>query len=131
MQQPRAPLVLVIDDDEDVLLTISKLVRALGFDAVTASSGEQGVELFRGRAPDVVLLDFNMPKQDGNRTLTLLRRENSAAKVILMSGALVGTRGALDAMRKQGADAVLAKPFDSDELQQVLRSVLPPGAGSD
>lgn len=120
-----APTALIVDDDQELLDTIAQLVRALGFEVLTAQDGLRGVEAFRRTSPNVVLIDIVMPEQDGIGAILQMRSGRPDAKIIAMSGKISAIRaGYLDMAKKLGADAVLAKPFSLEELMRTLHSVL-------
>ena len=73
----------------------------------------------------MVLTDIVMPERDGLETIMAMRRERPAAKIIAMSGGgLIGKSGYLAIAKQLGADAVIHKPFDVDELVKLIRTFL-------
>jgi len=120
-----APTVLVIDDDPRVRETLEIMLDTYGFQVVMASNGRQGIAAFRDAAPDVVITDILMPEQDGIETIRAIRSEFPDAKIIAMSGR--GDFAGPDYLTiacKLGADRSILKPFDGEELENTLRSVL-------
>src|SRR5438045_3986877 len=69
VQEQPGKTVLVIDDDPLLVVVLQKILESEGYSACTATSGSEGVELYRARNPDAVLLDVNMPTMDGLTTL--------------------------------------------------------------
>jgi CheY-like chemotaxis protein len=69
------PRVLIIDDDDLVVETIATLLRAEGYDVVSATNGEEGLAQIARRAPDLVLCDRVMPGLSGYEVLERLRHE--------------------------------------------------------
>lgn len=123
----RTATILVIEDDGLFRRFLRRLLERMGFTVLTAAGGRRGVDIFRRERPDVVLTDILMPDQDGIETLLAIRREASAAKVIVMSG----HRSRLDYLRlaKQlGASDVLRKPFSPDDLAAAIYRCLGPTA---
>ena len=57
--------ILTIDDQQLILLSVEKRLLELGYEVKTASSGEQGIEVFDSFQPDLVLVDINMPGMSG------------------------------------------------------------------
>jgi CheY-like chemotaxis protein len=122
--------ILVVDDDEAFLRSLRLLLEVDGFTVVTAENGVRGLQAFRNRNPDIVLVDIMMPKLGGMETIRQMRRERPGAKVIAMSGG--AGPGGLDlatAAREVGAVAALEKPFDPAALASLLRDLLPQSAG--
>jgi CheY-like chemotaxis protein len=109
--------ILVIDDDHLVRYTLSKILQRNGYDVVTASDGKRAMTVFRAEQPDVVITDIVMPEQEGAETILLLRKERPEVRIIAISGgARTGNLDYLDMARALGADDVLSKPFEAEEL---------------
>jgi len=111
--------VLIIDDEELTLHTISRGLRQEGFEVFTALSGEDGLKLFRDEEPDLVLLDIVLPGIDGVEVLRQIKQSNAAAIVIMMSAYHLVER-AVEAM-KLGAFDYLVKPFQLDDMMATLQ----------
>ena len=111
--------VLVVDDEENIRLVLSTLLRKQGYEVDTAESGEQALERIAANAPDVVLTDVRMPKMGGLDLLDKLTEMGNPATVIVMS-AYGSVDLALDAM-KRGAYDYVGKPFKPDEVVLALR----------
>lgn len=113
--------VLVIDDVPGVRRSIAALLSRAGHEVCEASDGRSGVEMAREVRPDVALVDMLMPEQDGLETIEMLRAQSLARACVAMSGggSLVG---AADALAAAGAlaDASVRKPFESDELIELV-----------
>jgi PAS domain S-box-containing protein len=112
--------VLVIDDEESVRTVTSRMLKALGFDVLTAQNGKQGLLVFRAHAERicVVLLDLTMPEMDGEETFRELRNVRGDANVILMSGFHEQEAGAR--FVGKGLAGFLQKPFTPEELRERL-----------
>ncbi|HEY2433029.1 MAG TPA: sigma-54 dependent transcriptional regulator [Vicinamibacterales bacterium] len=113
--------ILVIDDDQGVRDSISRMLRGAGYTVETAGSGEEGVTLARGNAFDVILSDMRMPGISGLDVLRRLRDQRVDTAFIVMTG--FGTvDSAVEAM-KLGAVDFVQKPFFRDELLMRVKSV--------
>ena len=127
MQRPTtsAPAVLVIDDDAALLRSFASVLAAHGIPITTVRNGHDGLAVFRWAPPAVVLTDIIMPEQDGISTIMAMRRECPATKIIAMSGGgPIGKSEFLTVAKKLGADAVVHKPVDVDDLVKLLRTFL-------
>jgi CheY-like chemotaxis protein len=113
-------VVLVVDDESAIRRTAELLLRAHGFEVLSAADGVEAIEVFRRESAriDVVLLDLTMPRLGGAETLVELRRIARDVPVVLTSG-----YGAPSASMAEAADATLAKPYSADELLQALADV--------
>ncbi len=115
--------VLVIDDDPDMLTVLRPLLRAEGFNVLTAVSGAKGLDMLRYCQRDVrvVVLDYNMPRLNGAETLMYLRKLNPHVKVLALTG--VETNLLPESFRT-GVDRVLAKPYTNSQLINTLNGLL-------
>jgi len=110
--------VLVIDDEELTLRTISRGLRQESFEVFTATSGEEALKLFSEHKPDLTLLDIVLPGIDGVEVLRQMKAVNPAAIVLMMSAYHLVDR-AVEAM-KLGAYDYLIKPFHLNDLIATL-----------
>ena len=69
------PLVLIVEDEEDLLPPLIFALRKEGFDTLTATTGEMGLSLARRDRPDVILLDWMLPDTSGTEVCRALRRD--------------------------------------------------------
>ncbi len=117
--------ILLIDDEEQIRLTIGALLRIAGYDVVAAVDGQEGLELFRRQPFDLVITDVLMPRMDGAETIAALRRLRPGLKVIATygGGRISGTNPVATAQRL-GADRLLAKPFSAQEMNAAIAGVL-------
>jgi two-component system, NtrC family, response regulator AtoC len=111
--------VLVVDDEELTLRTVSRGLREEGYEVLTAGSGEDALRVFAVETPDLVLLDIVLPGIDGVEVLRRMRAANPAAIVVMMSAYHMVDR-AVEAM-KAGAYDYLVKPFHLADLMTTLR----------
>ena len=68
-----APRVLVVDDDQDVRVSVERALRLSGFTVISAADGAAALRCVGEHAPDVIVLDMNMPVLDGTGVVTALR----------------------------------------------------------
>jgi len=111
--------VLVIDNEELTLRTVSRGLREEGFEVFTAASGEDALNLFAEEKPDLTLLDIVLPGIDGVEVLRRMKLQNPAAIILMMSAYHMVDR-AVEAM-KAGAYDYLIKPFHLSDLIATLR----------
>jgi len=125
IQQMR-PRILVIDDDEGVRATLEIMLQESGFDVLMARDGNQGLGLFLAQPVDLVITDMLMPLKKGYEMISEIRRMNRLVPIIAMSGGSMAAKGnVLTAARKNGADRIIEKPFDYDDLKVLVRDLLP------
>jgi DNA-binding response OmpR family regulator len=109
---------LVADDSETVLLMLRRRLEMAGYEVVTASDGHEVLDEVRSaerdRAPDLILLDAMMPRLSGVDALRQLRADGDDTPILIISAHLYAERP--EEMRELGADGVVAKPFEWEEL---------------
>nr|WP_296768226.1 response regulator transcription factor [Rhodococcus sp. (in: high G+C Gram-positive bacteria)] len=116
------PTVLVVDDDADVLASLQRGLRLSGFTVITAVDGGQALAVVAQRAPDVVVLDINMPVLDGASVVKALRAMGNDVPICVLSA-----RSSVDdriSGLESGADDYLTKPFVLAELVARIRAML-------
>ncbi len=114
-------VILVVEDEESIADPLAAALRREGFDVVTAVTAAAGLEAFRTRSPDLVLLDVMLPDGDGRDLLRQIRTSSRTPVVMLTA------RG--EEMDKViglelGADDYVVKPFGAAELVARIRAVL-------
>jgi DNA-binding NtrC family response regulator len=114
--------VLLVDDEEEFVLALSKRLRARGLHVASAGNGQAAIEEVEAHKFDAIVLDLAMPGMDGIETLKKLRALDPDAQVILLTGH--GTiHSGIEAMRL-GAMDFLEKPADFDELLGRIREAI-------
>lgn len=113
--------VLLIDDEARIRTSL-KMVLEPSYDILQAADAQEGLDVFRKEAPDLVLLDVILPGTDGLAVLQTLRTESKMTPVIMLTGTK-SVKTAVDAM-KLGAADYLSKPFDVEELRIVVDRAL-------
>jgi DNA-binding NtrC family response regulator len=114
--------ILAIDDEKNIRHLIKSEFTLEGFQVVTASSGEQGLERFNEQTFDMVFLDLRLPGLDGIETLKLLKQRSSATEVIMITGH--GEIESAVTSMKLGARDYVTKPFKLDELLTLANQVM-------
>ena len=116
--------ILLIDDDDLLRGVLAKALGYAGHSVIQAADGQQGVELARAAALDLVITDLVMPVQEGVETILTLRRERPNLPIIAISGGVSNSKLYLDIAGKVGAKRVLSKPFTPQELTAAIDEVL-------
>jgi CheY-like chemotaxis protein len=121
------PKVLLVDDDAVFREATRAMLSDLGYEVVEASDGNEAIEIYRKSADAIVLCDIFMAGKEGFETIRDLRRDYPAAKIIAMSAG--DSKQRLDVFKiavLMGASATIRKPFDQQQLRDVLgRSAVP------
>jgi len=126
-RSPESPAnVLIVDDDGDICEAVKAMLEELGIEEIqVARNGEEAVTEMKARRYDLVFLDLLMPRLDGFGVLTALRdveEESRPGRVVVMSAHVRAT--AVSAMRTLGADDLLVKPFELEDLAEKAQIVV-------
>jgi two-component system chemotaxis response regulator CheY len=119
--------VLVVDDDPDILEALSEILEAEGFEIRRARNGKEALERLEPEPPQLILLDLMMPVMDGWEFAQRMRqRPPEIARIpiiVLSADRNVGSKAA-----DLGAVGHLAKPFELNDLLELVRRALEPAA---
>ena len=113
--------IILIDDDNNILTSVSVALKAEGWEVETYNDSEQGLIALQRNTPDIAILDIKMPKLDGMEVLKKLRETNDVPVIFLTSkddeiDEAIGLR--------MGADDYITKPFSQKLLIERIRAVL-------
>jgi CheY-like chemotaxis protein len=113
---------VLICDDEPSLRELIRVSLDGPYEFVEADDGEESLELARRVRPDVVILDMMMPRRTGLEVLNVLRQEEDLADMrVIVLTAQPGTR---EQALRAGADVVMVKPFEPEEIVAAVQEVL-------
>lgn len=119
----RMPLrVLAVDDNLDALFVLEEVLRGEGYEVITATEGNTALKKILEDAPDIVLLDINMPGKDGISVLKIAREDTNAKYIPII---LLTARGETEEIVKgfeAGANDYIIKPYEKAELLARLQS---------
>jgi CheY-like chemotaxis protein len=114
------PVVLVVDDEEVVLITVSKMLERLGYGAILARNGREALDLFdqHKKNIDTVFLDVKMPGLSPIEVLTNIKNRSTNVRVLLSSGY---SNDQIEENLVNNCDGFLAKPYTPSELSEKLQ----------
>ena len=124
------PKIALVDDDRNILTSVSLTLEAEGYSVATYTDGASGLEGLTTDRPDLAILDIKMPRMDGMELLRRLRQKSDVPVIFLTSkdeeiDELFGL--------KMGADDFIRKPFSQrllvERVKAVLRRAAPRGEG--
>lgn len=118
--------ILVVEDDPDLAKMLSRILGHDGYSVATVSDGEAALRHLETEPADLLITDLMMPGMEGEELLLELRRRegHGAIPVILISASAMRATVA----ERLKVEASLAKPFDTEELRQLVASFLEPVA---
>jgi two-component system KDP operon response regulator KdpE len=116
-----AERILVVDDEPNILASVAPLLRARGYEVLSAMNGRSAIESVERDRPDLILLDLGLPDMDGVEVCTRIRESNNTPILVLSARGTESDKvRALDA----GADDYVTKPFGAGELLARIRVAL-------
>jgi DNA-binding response OmpR family regulator len=111
---------LIVDDEEDVREFAANFFRKRKVEVITASSGEESLEILEKKKPNLVLLDIKMSGIDGIETLRRIKEKDKNIKVIMVTGRKPEDEGSCDKCQELGALDYVHKPLELDELERIV-----------
>ena len=120
----RKPVILIADDDPEILTMLGIRLSKKGFSVLEAVDGTQTIELARKHKPDLVLLDVMMPGMNGWEVAKELRADDAFAHVGIVMLTAIGEKVNELTSPLYGADAYVDKPFDFNDLEKKIKTIL-------
>ena len=121
--RPGKPLILVVEDNPDNLLTVQALLKE-SYELIAAEDGLAGLEQARLHQPDLILMDLALPLMDGFAALAALRAEEDLAHIPVVALTARAMKGDRETILAHGFDGYISKPIDAELLRHTLREVL-------
>lgn len=114
--------ILLIDDDPNLRKTLSDILRAKGYEALTAKDGKEGLELLKPCSVDVVLIDLGLPDIPGIELLNTIKTSCPSTEALILTGNAT-LDSAIEATNR-GAFSYLQKPYDIEQLILQIRRAI-------
>ncbi len=111
--------ILIIDDNSDILESLSRILMFEGYAVETAKSGQEALKKSREKIFSIALIDIKLPDFEGTRLLSRMEKTDPKMRKIIITGyqTLENTRESL----RLGADDYLVKPIKTEELLETVR----------
>lgn len=115
--------ILVIDDETDVRRVLEYSLTSDGFEVYSAVDGPEGLKIAGEKTPDLILLDWAMPKMNGLEVLSKLRQDERTKDIIVFMLTANNMVDDLETALTNGAHDYITKPFDGAELGQRIMNM--------
>ena len=112
--------ILIVDDNQDLALTIQMMLEEEGYEVILAKDGEDGFSSYLLFKPDIVITDIQMPEKNGLELMENIRMHNPMIRAIYMSGDLDRFWQPLEEEKKRFHASCLEKPFSKVDLMSML-----------
>jgi len=118
----KKPTILIIDDDPNLRRTLSDILRAVGYEALAAKDGTEGLAVLQQRPVNVALIDLRLPDISGLEVLSRVKADHPFTEAIILTGNAT-LNSAIEATNKD-AFSYLQKPYEIDQLLLHIRRVI-------
>ncbi|MEL6969297.1 MAG: response regulator [Bacteroidota bacterium] len=115
--------ILLVDDEPNILLALEFIIKQKGFKVVTAANGSEGIQMARQHLPDLVILDVMMPGLDGFAVAKTIRQDKRLNHTTIVFLTAKGTNQDFAQGYASGGEIYLTKPFDNQELLNIISEV--------
>lgn len=112
--------VLVVDDNQDLISSLMKLLKLAGHEVHVAADGLEAVEAAKSLEPDVILLDIGLPKLNGYEAARRIQEQHKEKHIVLVAVTGWGQEEDRRRSREAGFDTHMVKPLDFDKLKKLL-----------
>lgn len=111
---------LIVDDEEDVREFAANFFRKRKIEVITASGGEEALDILDKQRMDLILLDIMMKGIDGIETLQRIRQKDKDVKVIMVTGKKPEENDSYQVCNQLGVTGYIHKPLELDELERIV-----------
>lgn len=116
--------ILIIEDNEKNLKLFSVIIKSLGYEILTAMNGEEGVKMAKENAPDLILMDIQMPVMDGITALNMLRADERTRNIPVIALTSYAMAGDKEKFLGFGFSDYISKPIEVNKFSDVIKSIL-------
>ncbi len=110
--------ILIVDDEEELAENLGDLLEFEGYKVILTSTGEEALEKLVEPVPDIVLLDIQLPGISGIDVLREAKSKYPELPVVMVSAS--SQKGTSEQVEQLGAEAMVLKPYDQDELLELV-----------
>jgi DNA-binding response OmpR family regulator len=115
-----AKRILICDDDPVILRLLEVNLQLEGFNVLLAHHGEEALEVASRESPDLIVLDIMMPRLDGYQTCRRLREQDNTKDIPIVFLSAKAQASDVELGKSYGVDDYLTKPFDPDDLIELV-----------
>jgi len=118
-------LVLIIEDNDKNLELVRDILQAKGYRTLEAGTAEDGLEIARKQAPDLILMDIQLPGMDGIEALNVLRNDRATAALPVVAITASVMKADREQIMRAGFDGFIEKPITVRSFLEVIEGALP------
>jgi CheY-like chemotaxis protein len=125
-EEEASPLILLAEDNEANISTVTSYLKAKGYRIVLAKNGEEAIALAKSKNPNIILMDIQMPGMDGLEAMEHIRRDPNLVNVPIIALTALAMTGDRDRCLAAGANDYLTKPVKLRQLVASIQQLLAP-----
>jgi CheY-like chemotaxis protein len=118
------PLILLAEDNEANISTVSSYLTAKGYRVISAKNGQEAINLACTESPNLILMDIQMPEMDGLSAIRQLRNDPNFGNIPIIALTAFAMTGDRERCLETGASDYLSKPVRLKELEKMIREHL-------
>ena len=119
--------VLYVEDDKSLRLTISQMLKILGYAVMCADNGKAGIEKATSWQPDIILMDIRMPLMNGDEAVRILRKTPGTERIPIFVISAYSDAKTRDLCKEVGATRFFTKPIDVRKIDVAIRETVKSG----
>ena len=123
-QPTKIPLILIVEDNEINIITISGYLQAKGYRLIVAKNGQEAIALTKAHLPDLILMDIQMPVMDGLEAIQQIRLDPDLVNIPIIAMMALAMTGDRDRCIQAGADEYITKPVKLKQLTNTIQQLL-------
>ncbi|MDZ7962160.1 MAG: GAF domain-containing protein [Aulosira sp. DedQUE10] len=124
VDETASPLILLVEDNEANISTVSSYLRAKGYRIMLANNGQQAIDLATTQQPDLILMDIQMPLMDGLEAIRQIRLNPNLVDIPIVALTALAMTGDRDRTLEAGANDYLSKPVKLKQLAATIQQML-------
>jgi CheY-like chemotaxis protein len=121
---PKQPLILIVEDNELNINTISSYLTAKGYRPIVAQDGQSAIEMTELHHPDLILMDIQMPGMDGLEAIVQIRQNPQLAEIPIVALTALAMEGDREKCLAAGANEYISKPVKLKQLNVTIQQFL-------
>ena len=116
--------ILLVDDEKDLVETVSFRLKAFGYEVIPAYDGKEALEKAKKEKPDLIILDLMLPKIDGYKVCRMLKFDEKYKNIPVIMFTARAQESDKELGLQVGADEYITKPFDAKVLLEKIKDLL-------
>ena len=123
-QPTKIPLILIVEDNEINIITISGYLQAKGYRLILAKNGQEAIAITKAHRPDLILMDIQMPVMDGLEAIQQIRLDPDLVNIPIIAMTALAMTGDRERCIQAGADEYVTKPVKLKQLTNTIQQLL-------